>query len=283
MDDSTDREVPMQRDVLVAYDGVRLARRVWPAQASVVRGTIVLVHGIGEHGGRYAHVAGALTGVGWRVVAVDHRGHGESGGARGVVSRSDDLLTDLATVVDAERVALQGPLLLLGHSMGGLVAAQFVAEARRPVDGLILSSPALAKRLTPWQQLLLASGRRLFPDLAVRNALAVRFLSHDLAVVAAYMTDPLVHDRVSARLASAVLDGAQVVQSRAARWPVPTLLLWAGDDRLVDPAGSAAFAAAAPRTVVTAQCFPALYHELFNETERAAVLEVVLRWLETRG
>jgi alpha-beta hydrolase superfamily lysophospholipase len=274
----------MERDTLVMRDGTTLVRRRWPAATLKERGTIVLVHGIGEHGGRYAHVAARLTAEGWGVVAVDHRGHGESGGARGVLAANDDLLTDLAAVVDAERARARGAVLLLGHSMGGLIAARFVAGAVRPrsVDGLILSSPALATRMSFVQRVLLAIGRRLFPDLAISNGLDPRYISHDLSEVAAYMADPLVHDRVAARLAAFIVDGGQYVHDRAATWRVPTLLLWAGDDHYVDPAGSEAFLAAAPPDVVTGQCFPALYHELFNETDRDAVLDVVSRWLRER-
>jgi alpha-beta hydrolase superfamily lysophospholipase len=273
----------MERDTLTMRDGTTLARRRWPAATLTERGTVVLVHGIGEHGGRYAHVAARLSAEGWSVVAVDHRGHGASGGARGVLAANDDLLTDLATVVDAERDRRPSALLLLGHSMGGLIAARFVAGAVRPVDGLILSSPALATRMTALQKVLLAVGRRLFPDLAIGNGLDPQFVSHDAAEVAAYIADPLVHDRVSARLAAFIADGGASVRDRAAAWHVPTLLLYAGDDRYVDPAGSAAFLAAAPSDVVTGQCFPALYHELFNEVERDAVLDVVSRWLHERA
>jgi alpha-beta hydrolase superfamily lysophospholipase len=273
----------MERDTLTMRDGTTLVRRRWPAATVKARGTIVLVHGIGEHGGRYAHVAARLTAEGWGVVAVDHRGHGESGGARGELAANDDLLTDLAAVVDAERYRRPSALLLLGHSMGGLIAARFVAGAVRPVDGLILSSPALATRMTTVQRLLLAVGRRLFPDLAIGNGLNPQFVSHDRAEVAAYIADPLVHDRVSARLAAFIADGGTYVRERTTTWRVPTLLLYAGDDRYVDPDGSAAFLAAAPSDVVTGQCFPTLYHELFNEVERDAVLDVVSRWLREQA
>src|SRR5512140_2238510 len=134
---------------LITAEGLPLHLHAWPCAAP--RGTVLLVHGLGDHGGRYDHVATALNGWGWSVIAHDHRGHGRSGGARGRIDRDDALLTDLALVIDAVRTQHTGRLVLLGHSMGGLVASRFAAEALRPepaawsreVNALVLSSPAL--------------------------------------------------------------------------------------------------------------------------------------------
>ena len=269
------------------HDGLELFRRDWPSRDA--RGTIVIVHGLGEHIGRYAHVAASLNGRGWSVVGYDHRGHGASPGARGVLGAGDDLLVDLASVVDAVRAETSGPLVLLGHSLGGLVAARFVAgglETSRPawqrdVDALVLSSPVLDTDMTLMQSQLLAVFGRLAPNLAVANGIKPRWISRDAAVVAAYVADPLVHDRIAPRLARFIVDGGPAVRALAPRWKVPTLLLYAGSDRCVMPAGSAAFAAAAPASVVTAREFPTLFHEIFNEPEQAEVLSVLGAWLDT--
>lgn len=271
---------------LVAHDGVELALRVWPVAAA--RGTVLLVHGLGEHVGRYAHVAAALNAIGLGVVGHDQRGHGASGGARGVIARRDDLLVDLAQVADAVRQAHPGPLVLLGHSLGGLVAARFVAGGlevpvpawSRAVDALVLSSPALDPGLGTWQRALARIGDALAPATAVGNSLPVAALSRDPKVVAAYRADPKVHDRIAPRLARFAAEEGRLVLQRAPRWRVPTLLLWAGADRLVAPAGSARFAAAAPPDVVTAQAFPDLFHEVFNEPEQQRVLTLLLGWLD---
>ncbi|HJV95044.1 MAG TPA: alpha/beta fold hydrolase, partial [Albitalea sp.] len=114
-------------DTLTTADGLALHLRHWPV-AGPARGTVLIVHGLGEHIGRYAHVAERLNGWGWSVVGFDHRGHGRSAGALGRLNRDDDLLRDLALVIDAVRAHATGPLVLLGHSLGGLVAARFVAE-----------------------------------------------------------------------------------------------------------------------------------------------------------
>lgn len=269
-------------------DGLQLTLRRWPCTPA--RGVVLVVHGLSEHAGRYAHVAAALNAAGWSVLGYDQRGHGLSDGARGVIGADQALLADLALVVDVARAERPGvPLVLLGDSMGGVVASRFVAEALQPrpaswsraVEGLVLVAPALAATMTRWQALQLALMRRLAPDVAVRSGLDASALSRDPEVVRAYLADPLVHDRVSARLAQFIVDGGAFVRAQAARWRVPTLLIWGGADRIVQPAGSAAFAAAAPAGVVTARPFPAMFHEPLNEPERAQVLTQLVDWLAT--
>ena len=273
---------------LTTADGLPLHLHHWPRADA--KGTVLIVHGLGEHGGRYAHVAAALNGAGWSVVSYDHRGHGRSGGARGRIAHDDALLEDLALVIDAVRAEHPGRLLLLGHSMGGLIAARFVAEGLQPqparwqreVDALVLSSPALAADMNAVQKLLLASLGRLAPDLAVGNGLKPAWVSRDAAVVRAYVADPLVHDRITPRLARFILDGGALVRGLASRWRVPTLLMWAGSDRCVAPRGSAEFARSAPAGVLQAQEFAPLYHEIFNEPEQAQVLARLHEWLLQR-
>jgi len=272
-------------DRLVTPDGVTLHLRHWPT-ARPARGTVQLVHGLGEHIGRYEHVAATLVGAGWHVVGHDHRGHGRSEGARGDVPRPLALLDDLALVLD--RVRRPGPHLLLGHSLGGLVAARFAAEGLAPapapfareVDALVLSSPALDAGMSALQTLMLAVLGPLAPHLRMGNGLDAAWICRDAAVVAAYRADPLVHDRITPMLARFVVDAAARVRGLAPRWRVPTLLMWAGADRCVAPGGSAAFAAAAPPAALTAHEWAGLAHEIFNEPERADVLRMLVRWLD---
>jgi alpha-beta hydrolase superfamily lysophospholipase len=275
--------MPALPERLQTRDGLSLHLQHWPA-AGAARGSVLLVHGLGEHIGRYAHVAAHLNTWGWQVVGYDQRGHGRSDGPRGALSADDDLLHDLAAVIDALRAAQPGPLVLLGHSMGGLVAARFVAGGgawARPVDALVLSSPALDPGMSIPQKLLLASLGRLAPNLAVGNGLKPQWISRDAQVVRNYAADPLVHDRVTPRLARFIVDGGEAVAERADAWSVPTLLLYAGSDRCVAPAGSAGFAAAAPQAVVAAHEFRPLFHEIFNEPEQADVFGVLRDWLDT--
>ena len=275
---------------LTTPDGLTLHLREWPLAHAM--GTVLIVHGLGEHIGRYAHVAAQLNAWGWRVAGHDHRGHGASAGPRGGLADADDLLRDLAQVIDAQRAAHPGqPLLLLGHSMGGTVAARFVAEGvgaapaaawHRTVDGLVLSSPALAADVSAVQTLLLAVAGRLAPNLRLGNGLQPAWVSRDADVVRAYVADPLNHDRITPRLARFILDAGACVRSRAREWTLPTLLLYAGSDRCVAPAGSAAFATAAPAGVVTTQVFEPLFHEIFNEPEQGEVFAALGAWLGPR-
>jgi len=273
-------------------DGVPLHWRQWSLPgAAPARGTVLLVHGLGEHIGRYEHVAAQLNDWGWHVVGFDQRGHGASGGPRGDVPDAQRLLQDLALVIDvlrADAMLGAGPLLLLGHSMGGLVAARFVAgglEARaraawsRPVEGLILSSPALDPGMSPLQKLLLKISLPLLPHLAVNNGLKPAWISRSPAVVAAYQADPMVHARVTPMLVHMIVEGGHQVLAAAPRWHVPTLLLWAGSDRCVAPQGSAVFAENAPQEWLRAQVFEPLYHEIFNEPEQAQVFSLMKDWL----
>lgn len=267
-------------------DGLRLHRSTWPT-AGEARGTLLVVHGLGEHVGRYDALALRLNAAGWRVSGFDHRGHGQSDGARGAIARRDSMLQDLARVIDALRNEVGGKLVLLGHSMGGLIAARFVAEGlqarpaawHREVDALVLSSPALDTGMSASQRALLAVLGPLAPWLAVSNGLQPEWISRDAGVVAAYRADPLVHDRITPRLARFIVDGGAATLALAQRWSLATLLLWAGSDRCVAPAGARAFADAAPRGVVRAQCFEPLYHEIFNEPERDEVFAVLEAWL----
>ena len=270
---------------LVASDGNNLVVQDWPLEpGKTLRGVVLLVHGLGEHVGRYDSVAQHLNDWGFAVRGYDQYGHGESGGPRGGLPTDSRLLDDLAAMVDSTRARMdpKTPLILLGHSLGGLVAARFVSLAMRPVQALVMSSPALDLGLNFVQKLLLAVLPKIAPNLRVGNALDASLLSHDPAVVAAYRVDKRVHDRISGRLGRFIADAAPATLALAATWKVPTLLLYAGADKLVIPAGSRAFAAAAPKQVVSAHCFETLYHEIFNELKPEPVFAELKKWLDAR-
>ena len=269
----------------ITRDGHTLAVQDWPLPAGQTpRGVVLLVHGLGEHVGRYDHVARALGAWGFAVRGYDHWGHGESHGLPGSLPSDTRLLDDLAEVVDATRGqhASGVPLILLGHSLGGLVVGRFVALGLRPVDALVMSSPALDAGMNAFQKLLVAVLPALLPDLRVGNGLNARYISHDPAVVQAYQHDPKVHDRISARLARFIAEGGPATLAAAPQWSVPTLLLYAGEDKLVRPAGSRQFAATAPAGVVQSRCFEAMYHEIFNERDATPVFDALKAWLDDR-
>ena len=269
----------------IASDGDNVVIQDWPLERGVaLRGVVIVVHGLGEHAGRYEAVAHELNAWGFAVRGYDQCGHGESGGARGSLPTDTRLLDDLADIVDSTRARLRSttPLILLGHSMGGLVVARFVSLGMRAVDGVILSSPALNPGLGWFQKLLIAVLPKIAPNLCVGNGLNPQFISHDPAVVSAYQADPLVHDRISARLARFIATAGPQTVAMAGQWTVPTLLMYAGADRLLNPQGSRDFAVAASKHVVTAVCFEALYHEIFNELDPAPVFATLKNWLEQK-
>lgn len=270
---------------LIASEGDNIVVQDWPLDAKTsLRGVVVLVHGLGEHAGRYDHVARRLNLWGYAVRGYDQCGHGESGGAPGSLPTDTRLLDDLADIIDSTRSRMQPqtPLILLGHSMGGLVVGRFVALGIRQVDGLIMSSPALNAGMNAFQQFLVAVLPKIAPNLRVGNGLKPQFISHDPAVVAAYQADRLVHDRISARLARFIAMAGPLTLAAAPQWKVPTLLMYAGDDRLLNPQGSRDFAAAAPKDLVTSVCFDSLYHEIFNEVDTTDVFATLQKWLEQR-
>ena len=269
-------------------DATAIFLREWPVPDGVARrGSLLLVHGLGEHSGRYAHVGERLAAMGLHVRGYDHRGHGESGGARGAVPHPDTLLDDLRAVFDdlaahARTVGDTAPPFLLGHSMGGATAARAATGGWVTPRGLILSSPALRVSPSPVETGLLAVARRLAPDRAFPNRLPVGKLSHDPREVAAYKADGLNHDRITPRLYDFMADAGAAARRDAARFTVPTLLLVAGADALVDARGARELSAALPAGVGTLHWYDGLYHELFNEREpdRTLVLDDLAAWLE---
>ena len=284
-----------------ASDGENLALYSWQPDDSAkqlsrqgvqTRAVVLIVHGLGEHAGRYDHVAHALRNWGFEVRAYDQRGHGESGGKPGALPSNMALLDDLAEVVDDTREHYTSlpelPLILLGHSMGGLVASRFVSLRIRPVNALVLSSPALDAGLGSFQKLLLKLLPRVAPNLCVSNGLDANFISHDREVVKAYLADRLVHNKISPRLGQFIATQGPATVASAASWRTPTLLMYAGADQLVNPAGSDQFAKLASTSqavkpgTVTAKRFDGYYHELFNELEAAPVFEWLKCWLDAR-
>jgi alpha-beta hydrolase superfamily lysophospholipase len=269
----------------IATDGENVVVQDWSLPSGEpVRGVVIIVHGLGEHAGRYRNVATRLNELGFFVRGYDQCGHGQSNGTAGILPSESRLLEDLADMVDDLRARMEAglPMILLGHSMGGLLAARFVSIQMRPVEALVLSSPALDPGLTGIQKLLLQVLLRFSPNLRVSNGVKPDYISHDAEVVKAYREDPLVHDRISARLAQYIVDTGRLTMAAASHWTLPTLLLYAGEDHLVNPEGSRRFAQAAPPEVVTAHCFDHMYHEIFNEPDSAQVFEVLKAWLEER-
>lgn len=261
-------------------DGLDLHLSDWPAPRP--RARMLVVHGLGEHSGRYAALAGDLNALGISVRAFDHRGHGRSQGKRGTVGTDPDCLSRDAVEVFNTYAGEGNDLpFLFGHSMGGLVAMHAVGKLGLRPRGLVASSPALASHAGKFDRLLSKVLLRLAPDLTVANGLPADKLSHAPGIERAYLDDSGNHNRVSARLARYIFDAGPEVIALAPTWPLPTLLQIAGSDRLVDPAGARAFAAAAAAQQVECHDYADLYHEIYNEAEpaRGLVLTDLTTWL----
>lgn len=272
-----------------ARDGLTLHLSHWPLTAP--KGMVVLLHGLCEYGQRFAETAQRLNEAGWSVVAPDLRGHGRSEGPRGAMTRDDDYLHDVATLMDLVKKAHpQLPVVLFGHSMGGALAARFAsahalpfedAAWARPIDGLILSAPALQPTMSLVQKALLSTMGRLIQDVAVPVAFKPEWSCSDPAVIAAVNADPLVHKKITPRVALFMAEQGMVVMRRAPSWTVPTLMLYTPDDRLVMPQGCERFAKALPIDLATTHDFPGSLHDLLNEPDKARVHQVLQQWLST--
>lgn len=234
-------------------------------------GGIVLMHGLGEHSGRYPHVVRFFNDCGWSVRVYDQRGHAPS---------SDAMVQDAKIVIDDFAHRLSEPPLLCGHSMGGLFAARFATAGLSRLRGLILSSPALAVPMSGLQKLMLKAMRAVAPGMALPNGLQTRYLSHDPAVVEAYVNDPLVHPKISSRLLTGMLAAIAFSHAHAAALTIPTLLVVAGDDHLVDASGSERFFKNLAPGIGTMHVYRNFYHEIFNEVDARCVFADVRGWLQ---
>ena len=251
--------------------------------ASPAHSSIVFMHGLGEHCGRYAHLADYFCTRGFAVRTYDLRGHGKSSGRRGDIPHQDSLLDDAQQVMHDWQASCPTSVtrqLLLGHSMGGLFAAKFALSKMCDLHGLILSAPALAIYMNFVERSLLKVLSSVAPSLTLSNGLKTQYLSHDPKVVASYLTDTLVHDRISARLLNSMLTTMHDVFTHASSLDLPTLLLVAGQDKLVDSTGSLRFAQASSETHLRLCTYENLYHEIFNELDTKAVFDDVGIWLD---
>ncbi|MGD0834857.1 MAG: lysophospholipase [Candidatus Dormibacteria bacterium] len=262
--------------------GLSLFWRLWLPDEASTRGRVLLAHGYAEHGGRYLHTGERLTRAGWEVVVPDHRGHGRSQGRPVSVVRFDDYVEDLHAIA-AEVAAERGnaPTVLLGHSMGGLIAAVYALRHAGELRGLVLSAPAvLPGRVSA---ISVGAGRllaRVTPELGVLR-LPLDKISRDPAVVAAYRADPLVHARpVRARLGAEMLRAMDEVGAGLPAWTLPILVMQGSADRLVDPGAAGYVHSRVGSRDRTLRVYPGLYHEILNEPEREQVLDDLLDWLD---
>ncbi|MFL5675727.1 MAG: alpha/beta hydrolase [Chloroflexota bacterium] len=270
----------------VTADGTDLLVRHWPSDEAEAGGawagapwaSVLLVHGLGEHSGRYEHVGDQMTGAGVDVSAYDHRGMGGSGGRRGDVERWSTLHDDLAERLTVVRAGSSGrPVVLYGHSLGGLIVAGYLLTDRPAPDLAVLTSPALDSALPAWKKRLAPVLARVVPTLAVPNGIDGATLSRDPSVAAKTVDDPLCVKVSTTRFGGeAGVEQERVKSLAAAGFGIPTLVLHGQDDRLVPASASAVFASA---PLTERRTYPNLRHELHNEPEGPAIIDEILVWL----
>lgn len=244
--------------------------------------SVIMVHGFSSHCGLYRHVGAAFADQGMAVTEFDCRGHGRSQGRRGHVADFRDYLEDLAAIVGWARERDPSlPWALLGHSLGGAICLGFVLDdkLREKPHKLALAAPwlKLKMKVPAPKQLAANVAARIFPTLTMPNGIRAEDISRNPEVVAGFFKDPLVHHVATAGWFMTTLRAQARIRAHAGDLRVPTLLMLAGQDRIVANEASQAFAAAAGK-VVQARAYPGLFHEMFLEPETDVVLADIAAW-----
>lgn len=265
--------------IRLTKEGRRVYTKTWMTEGKT-RANIILVHGIGEYCERYEHVAEFLTGCGFSLYGFDHIGHGRSEGKRGCMC-----FADAFSIINSFKGELleqdpQTPVFVYGHSMGGGVVLSYGIKYPQNVSGIIATSPAvgLAKPMKPAVVGMLRTLKKILPDLTISNGLPADGISHDKTVVERYLSDPLVHDKVSVTLGLDLIDWGDFLSKYSGAYPVPLFLAQGMKDRLVDPAAAESFALKLKGNV-TYKRFEEGFHELHNEPNRQELFDAMARWL----
>jgi len=268
-----------------APGGLAIFRRAWLPTREPQR-VLLLVHGFGEHSGRYDELAAWFAARGCAVYGYDHRGHGRSGGARTHVDSFDEFLDDLTAIHELVREEHPGlPLTLVGHSMGGLIGLAYLALRKPVLRSAIMSAPALAPdgAVPAWRLWLARTLRRLAPQLAMSSGLDLTGLSRDEDVLRRYLADPFVVRTMTASLGAEMIATAPRVRARASAIEVPVLLMHGAADPICVASASEEFAARLRVPGSALRIYPDLRHEIFNEPERERVFGDAWKWLEGEG
>jgi alpha-beta hydrolase superfamily lysophospholipase len=261
-----------------------LVGRAWCAPSP--RALIGVVHGLGEHSGRYAALAEQLVRARFTVVALDLPGHGETRGARGDIPSWPQLIDAVVPALFTASRGLPGqpmdlPHLLLGHSMGGLIALDFALAHPRSLLAVVATGPALKSWPPPrWKVTLAAMARVVAPGAGFPHGLDESGVSSDPEVLALRASDPLVHDRISPRLYFALSEAQRRVMASAHRLQVPALIVQGAADRVIDRSGALEFTGHAPHAMARLVTVTGAFHEVLNEPSRLATIRDILAWLD---
>jgi len=266
-----------------SIDGYQLFARHWKPEEEI-KAVICLVHGMGEHSGRYQDWAERLVAAGYAVFAIDLRGHGKSAGERGDVLSFDHFGDDLDLMLEQAQNSLsKKPLFFYGHSMGGMLTLFYLVQRRPQITGAIITSPYLhsAFDLRIMQTLMIKVMGRVVPRMGVPSRLEVQGLSRDPAVIAAYRHDPLVHERFTTGFGKSCLQAIRYIFEHAAEITIPLLLMHGTGDRITFDSGTKKIASLLSNNC-TLKIWKGLYHELHNEPEKDQVFDYLNSWLENQ-
>jgi alpha-beta hydrolase superfamily lysophospholipase len=267
------------------FEGARDIKIYYQAYLPVndVRASVIIVHGLGEHSGRYDNVVNHLVPLGYALYGFDHIGHGKSGGEREFVEQFDDFRQTLTIFKNKVRTWQPGkPIFLLGHSMGGLIATEYLINHSGDFQGAVISAPAISVPDNISQMTVIAGKilSKLAPKMGIM-ALDANMISRDPQVVRAYVNDPLVHhDKTTARLSAELLEAIMSVDNQIEKISVPLIIVQGSKDALANPKGSKKLHERAGSPDKTIKIYSGLYHEVFNEPEREMVLRDVADWLD---
>ena len=275
-------EAPGADGFVESGDGVKIAYRAWPHPGAGI--TFAVVHGLGEHAGRYERFAKAMAMHGMGTFAVDLRGHGKSPGQRGHVDSWSQWTDDVSAFVEHVESVAGGEVLPLGHSFGGAAMLSTVLAGKLPRSRrFIVSSAALKVKVEvpAWKIKLGTATSRLIPKLALDNEVDPKLLSRLPEVVEAYRSDPLVHSKISSRLYTEWLAATRHILDHAGEIKIPFLILAGTDDGLIDPAGSQELHERAP-SMSELRLLDGRYHEPFNDRDNEEVFTLITNWLAKR-
>ena len=266
-----------------SFDGLTMYSKGWAPEKDP-KAVICLIHGIGEHVGRYEHVGAALSAAGYALLGLDHRGHGHSRGPRGHTPSYDAILDDMAAFIKQAKERYPGkPCFLYGHSMGGNLAINYILRRKPDLNGAIATDPFLKLAFAP-PAIKVALGRfmnNIAPGFTQASGLETKALARDPQVVERYINDPLVHDKISARLFVGLFDAGQYAFDHAPEFPLPMLLMHGTADRLTSAEATRQFGAAAPRSVTT-ELWEGWFHEIHNEPEKEKIFATMIAWLDAQ-
>jgi len=270
----------MEKYQIISEDGLTLEGRLWKADNQ--KSVIVLVHGLGEHTGRYDHVAKVFNDSGYSFMGTDLRGHGESAGKRGHAMGYATIFSDLDKTLDYVDAQFSGTqIILYGHSMGGNIVSNYLIRQLNPtIKKAIITGPWLKLVNNPPAAVLnlarlLAKG---FPSITVPNGLDTGDLSTDPQVKLKYQQDPLVHNKISLAFSTQLFAGGQKAINNASKIQIPILAMHGAEDRITSVEGTSRFAANCG-DLCTLKIWPGMKHEIHNEIDKEFVFNFMLNWL----